>query len=293
MVSAPNPSERTVIQSVGPVQSRLLFAHAANGIRYAYRSFGSVAGDPLVLLSWFRANLDMWDRRLIENLAAQRHVVVMDNAGVGLSGGVPACTVEDMAQHVCAFVDAIGLSKIDLLGFSLGGYVAQQVTLDRPELVRRLILTGTAPRATGPDLALNGRVHQVTIKKRIGHKDLFFLFFAPGRDGRRRGFEYIRNLPTGGEPADAPVSETAWLAQIQAANSWGARQQPSSAGAEQIGCPTLVAHGQFDVMVSPEKGRLLAELIPQATFKLFPDAGHAVLFETVAEFAADLLHFLV
>lgn len=292
MVSPLNPVERAVIQSVNPIQSRLLSAQAANGIRYAYRSFGSIDSDPLVLLSWFRANLDMWDQRLIENLTTRRRVIVIDNAGVGLSGGMAACTVEEMAQHVCAFVDAIGLSKIDLLGFSLGGYVAQQITIDRPDLVRRLILTGTAPRATGPDLALYGRVHQVTIKERIGHKDLFFLFFAPSREGRRRGLEYLRNLPTGGEPADAPVSKTAWLAQIQAANSWGEHKQPSAAWADQIGCPTLVAHGQFDVMVSPEKGRLLAELIPQATFKLFPDCGHAFLFEAVEEFAADLLHFL-
>src|SRR5262249_29798888 len=134
--------------------------------------------------------------------------------------------------------------------------------------------------------------HEVAVKKHLGPKDLLFLFFPPGPDGRRRGLDYIRNVSSTGQPNDAPVSETAWLAQIKAAIEWGARQHPSPAGVERIDCPTLVAHGQLDVMVSPEKGRLLAELIPGATFKLFPDAGHACLFEEVAEFTADLLQFL-
>lgn len=165
-----------VERSWSPAPSSLLFTQGANGIRYSYRSFGS--GDPLVLLAWFRANLDMWDTRLIASLATYRRVIVVDNAGVGFSGGALACTVEGMAAHVCAFVDALGLSEIDLLGFSLGGFVARQVVLDRPSLVRHLILVGTAPRATGLDLALRDeRARTVIMNNNIGRNDLFVLVF--------------------------------------------------------------------------------------------------------------------
>jgi pimeloyl-ACP methyl ester carboxylesterase len=292
MAPSPDPVTRFAVQSTDGLPSRLQFVRAPNGIRYAYRSFGSVEGDPLVLLSCFRANLDMWDRRLIQNLAAQRRVIVVDNSGVGLSGGAPSRTVGDMAEHLCAFVDAVGLARIDLLGFSLGGYVAQQVSIDRPKLVRRLILAGTAARGTGRDLALGGRVQEVTVKQGIGPKDLFFLFFAPGQEGRRRGLEYIRNLPTGAELRDVPVSEPAWRAQIEAANEWAESPEPCATGAERISCPTFVAHGELDVMVSTMQGRLLADLIPNAVLKVFPGAGHAFLFEEVAEFTVDVLRFL-
>lgn len=271
-----------------------LFVEAANGVRFAYRRLGEGQHGvpPLLVLSHYRADLDMWDPQLLDDLAGGREVIVVDNAGVGLSGGEVPGTVEEMADHIVNFLSALAVARVDLLGFSLGGYVAQEIVLCRPEVVRRLVLAGTAPRGTGRDDALDGPVHERAAKEAIGPKDLLFLLFGPSHMSRMKGTEFIRRLGRRREEPDAGVTERAWRAQIEAARRWG---EPAPGAATRLGRlphPVFVAHGQHDVMVDVAKGRLLADLLPDARLKVYPDAGHGFLFEEHEEFGADVAAFL-
>jgi pimeloyl-ACP methyl ester carboxylesterase len=269
---------------------RIRFARAGNGVRYAYRRFGDVEGIPLLLLSHFRANLDMWDPLLISEIAKQRPVIAVDNTGIGLSGGTTPDTVDAMARDIAWFLAAIGLAEVDVLGFSIGGYVAQALARLRPASVRRMILAGTAPRGTGRDAPLRGGAHAAATKDVIGLRDLLFLFFAPSAASREKGVEFIRRLGQERVDPDRSVTYEAWQAQWEAARAWVLPD--TGTGAADLVQPALVAHGQFDVMVSLDRGRLLAEQLPNATWKMFPDAGHAFLFQEPEEFAADISRFL-
>jgi len=268
------------------------FVRASNGVRYAYRYFGESPGTPLLLLSHFRANLDMWDPLLVSEISAKRRVILVDNAGIGLSSGSAPNTIEAMARDVHAFIRALQLAEVDVLGFSLGGYVAQELAIRAPALVRRVILAGTAPRGTGGDLALGGRVHACATKQAIGPRDLLFLFFPPSPASRERGIDFIRRLGEHRPDPDRSVTETAWRAQLAAATAWGIPDPGALARTARVAQPTLVAHGEFDIMVAAAKGRLLAECIPNANLKIFPDAGHAFLFQDPAGFGSDILRFL-
>ncbi|MBL1102796.1 alpha/beta fold hydrolase [Streptomyces coffeae] len=268
------------------------FVDASNGVCYAYRCFGDGAQTPLLLLSHFRANLDMWDPLLISEIAAERPVVLVDNAGIGLSGGRTPHTIEEMARDIHAFIQALQLNEVDLLGFSIGGYVAQELAFNHPNLVRRVILAGTAPRGTGGDLALSGRAHTSATKEVIGSKDLLFLFFPANPAGRERGVDFIRRLGQHRPDPDRSVSRSAWQAQIAAATAWGLPNPGALTKLAHMTQPTLVAHGELDVMVDPEKGRLLAEHMPNSIMRVFQDAGHAFLFQNPEEFAATVRDFL-
>ncbi|MEU4674610.1 alpha/beta hydrolase [Amycolatopsis sp. NPDC023774] len=265
---------------------------AANGIRYTYTRIGGNDTPPLLFLSHFRASIDMWDPGFVERVAAAREVILVDNAGVGRSEGRTPTTIPDMAEHVLAFIDALGLDVVDLLGFSLGGYVAQELALARPVLVRRLVLAGTAPRGTGGDLALSGRTHVAATKEALGPKDLLYLLFPQTETGRTHGIEFIRRLGRPRPDPDFAVTPESWRAQLDSATAWG---RPDPAGVHRLALlrqPTLVAHGEHDVMVSVDKARLLAAHLPNAVLKIFPDAGHGFLFQHHTEFADDITNFL-
>jgi pimeloyl-ACP methyl ester carboxylesterase len=271
---------------------RNMTVRAPNGIRYTYIRFGRGHAPPLLFLSHFRANIDMWDPGLVERVAASREVILVDNAGVGRSEGRTPSTIPAMAEHILAFADALGLDLVDLLGFSLGGYVAQEVTLARPPLVRRVVRSPTAPRGTGGDLALSGRVHAAATKEAVGPKDLLFLFFPQTEIGRARGVDFIRRLGRPRPDPDLTVTPESWRAQMDSATDWGV---PDPHGVRRLALlrqPTLVAHGEHDVMVAVDKAQLLAAHLPNAVLKIFPDAGHGFLFQHHIEFADDIAKFL-
>lgn len=265
---------------------------AGNGIRYSYTRFGGGHGPPLLFLSHFRANMDMWDPGLVDRIAATREVILVDNAGIGRSGGRTPTTIPAMAGHVLAFADALGLKQVDLLGFSLGGYVAQEVTLARPDLVRRVVLAGTAPRGTGGDLALDGRVHATATKDTLGPRDLLFLFFPPTEAGRAHGIDFIRRLGRPRPDPDPAVTPESWRAQMDSATAWGVPDPDGVRRLASLPHPVLVAHGKHDVMVAAGKARLLAAHLPNVVLKIFPDAGHGFLFQHHLEFASDITDFL-
>ncbi|MDX2698825.1 alpha/beta fold hydrolase [Streptomyces ipomoeae] len=270
-----------------------LFARSPDGCHYAYVRLGSDEGTPpLLLLSHFRASIDMWDPALLERLAVDRTVIVVDNRGIGLSDGATPNTVVAMAEGIAEFAASLGLISVDVLGFSLGGYVAQALARIRPNLVRRLVLAGTAPRGFGEDIAAGGRVRSTISKKLISPKDLIHLFFPPTAAGRAHGIEYVRRLSRHRVGPGGGVAETSWRAQLEAAAAWGARDPLAVRELSAITQPTLVAHGELDIMVAAEKSIILASHVPHSVLRMYPDTGHGFLFQAYEEFGADVVRFL-
>jgi pimeloyl-ACP methyl ester carboxylesterase len=267
---------------------------AANGVDYAYRDTGPEnAGEaPLVLLQRFRGNLDAWDPALIDALASNRRVITFDNAGVGGSSGSTPHTVEQMAHDAIAFIAALDLAHVDLLGFSIGSFVAQEIAMIRPALVRRLVLASAAPRGAA---GMHGWAPEVI--GAIGNpqprpEQYLDVFFARSAASRQAGSENLKRMTARTQDRDA---ETTWAtrdAQYDAVCTWGI---PDHALLQRVSClelPVFVANGDSDPMIPPRFSYLLAGLIPHARVKIYPDSAHGFLFQHHAEFAADVLDFL-
>ena len=264
---------------------------AANGVDYVYRATPG-DGVPLVLLQHFRGNLDNWDPALVDALATTRPVVAFDNAGVGGSGGTTPSTVDQMARDALAFLDAKEVGPIDLLGFSLGSFVAQQIVLTRPDIVRRLVLASSAPRGAP---GMHGWADEVVAAVGSPVTDpegYLSVFFTASDVGRKAGGETLRRMTSRTDDRDAPTTWATRLAQYDAVCEWGI---PDHARLEALGAitvPVLVANGDSDPMILPRYSHLLAGLIPDATVRIYPDAAHGFLFQHHSEFAADVEDFL-
>ncbi len=195
----------------------------AQGIRYAYRRFGKPGTVPLLFLGYFNSNMDAWDPAVTNSLATDHEVVLFDNAGVGASGGETTNTVVGMTRHCVAFCRALGFEAINIVGFSLGGMIAQQLALDHPDLVRRLILLGTAPRGgeglTFTELSAEEQADPVAF--------LLGAFFTPSEASQEAGREYMRRLESRKEDRDLPVSRNSAVAQLAAIREWGTIPAPA------------------------------------------------------------------
>jgi pimeloyl-ACP methyl ester carboxylesterase len=265
---------------------------APNGVDYAYRDTGG-GGAPLVLLQHFRGNLDSWDPALIDALALARRVVTFDNAGVGGSTGTTPDTVEQMARDAIAFLAAMDLGQVDLLGFSIGSFVAQEITLRRPAIVRRLVLASAAPQGAvgmhgwAPDVIGAIGTPETSPEEYLG------VFFARSSSSLQVGKEAMQRMYARTEDRDAATNWATRQAQYDAVCTWGI---PDHALLQRLSClqlPVFVANGDSDPMILPHYSYLLAGLIPQARVKIYPDSAHGFLFQHHAEFAADVEAFLV
>ena len=265
---------------------------AANGVSYAYRDLGS-SDVPLVLFQHFRGNLENWDPTLIDALAQNRHVVTFDNTGVGGSTGMTPHTIAEMARDAIEFLDALELGEVDLLGFSIGSFVAQEITLTRPDLVRRVVLASSAPQGAA---GMHGWAKDVI--DRVGQRQAspegyLSVFYAPSTASQEAGKASAQRI-FGARTADRDT-ETTWQtrqAQYDAVCSWGI---PNHALLERVGAiehPVFIANGDSDPMILPRYSHLLAGLIPQSKVKIYPDSAHGFLFQHAAEFAADVESFL-
>ena len=268
------------------------FIKAANGIFYAYRRFGSSSIPPLMLLQHYRGNLDSWDPQLVDTLADQREVILVDYPGVSSSSGAPARTVADTAGQIIDFVDALELETIDLLGFSIGGFVAQELALLRPNLIRRLVLAGTGPRGAqnmhvwGPDITNHAW------NSNPGGEDLLYLFFAPTETSQARGREFLSRLIQRTEDRDSDSDLLVRNAQYSAIAEWGIPDYSKLQQLTGITAPTFVIQGDHDRMFPTKASYLLAGLIPDARIKIYPDAAHAFLFQYPIEVGDDVNAFL-
>ncbi|WP_127505787.1 alpha/beta fold hydrolase [Actinoplanes solisilvae] len=264
----------------------------SNGIEYVYRRQGEPGGLPLVMCQHFRGNLDNWDPALLDALAAEREVIVFDNVGVGGTSGRTPSTVAEMAAGALEFVDALGLARIDLLGYSLGGFVAQELTLVRPDLVRRLVLAATAPQgAPGMHGWVRDIIDAVGSPQTTG-PDLLHAFFTASAASQQAGKEFLERFSERTTGRDTHTSWQTRNAHYDAVVRWGMPNFSLLERLQVIDCPVFVANGDDDRMILPRYSHVLAGLLPNATLKLYPDAAHGFLFQHHAEFAADVHTFL-
>ncbi len=268
------------------------FVVAGDGIRYAYRRFGEEAGIPLVLLPRFRGDLETWDPALFEVLAADREILLFDNRGVSSTSGLTPSTVAEMARDALSFFDALGLRQIDLLGFSLGGFVAQDIALTRPDLVRRLVLAATAPRG-GPDMhGWRKDIADAVRKDEPGPAELLYTFFKATETSQAAGKEYLGRFMARAEDRDVASSLQTRDAHYDAVCEWGIPDHAALQRLTGIRQPTLVANGDADAMIPPRLSHLLGGLIPDAQVRIYPDASHGFLFQHHVRFGADVNAFL-
>jgi pimeloyl-ACP methyl ester carboxylesterase len=266
---------------------------AANGVSYAYRDTGGRDGTvPVVLLQHFRGNLDSWDPALIDALTASRRVVTFDNAGVGGSTGTTPDTIERMARDAIAFISALGLGQVDLLGFSIGSFVGQEIALRRPALVRRLILASSAPQGAAGMHGWAPSVIGAIGTPQTSPEEYLGVFFAASATSQQAGKEALGRMYARTEDRDEATTWATREAQYDAVCAWGIPDHSALERVVALEMPVFVANGDSDPMIRPHYSYLLAGLIPQARLKIYPDSAHGFLFQYHAEFAADVTDFL-
>jgi pimeloyl-ACP methyl ester carboxylesterase len=261
-----------------------------DGTSFVYREFGERGGVPIVLLHHLTAVLDDWDPRVVDGLAAKHHVIAFDNRGVGGSGGATPTSAEEMGRDAIAFIRALGLSKVDLLGFSLGGFVAQVVAQEQPDLVRKIIIAGSGP-AGGEGIANMGAVLQDGVAKAgaSGKHPKHFLFFSQSSNGQAAADAFLSRLDERKQDRDAPMSNETIHAQLAAIHAWGLGD-PSRLST--VRHPVLVANGDNDVMAPTVNSFELARRLPNAQLSIFPDASHGGIFQYHPVFIQQALDFL-
>jgi pimeloyl-ACP methyl ester carboxylesterase len=288
---ATTDEQTTTDQQTGYADASIKRVTAENAIEYAYRDLG--AGDvPLVLLQHFRGNLDNWDPALVDALAADRRVVAFDNVGVAATTGRTPSTIEAMAHDAIAFLDAMSFERVDLLGFSIGSFVAQEIALIRPDQLRRLVLASAAPQGApgmhgwAPEViaAVGGREPNPR-----GYLDVFFASTDTSREAGQEAAGRIFGRTTN---RDEPTSWQTRQAQYDAVCAWGVPNHALLERVTGIQLPVFVANGDSDPMILPRYSYLLAGLLPDARLKIYPDSAHGFLFQHHAQFAADVHAFV-
>ncbi|MDR6379137.1 pimeloyl-ACP methyl ester carboxylesterase [Paraburkholderia caledonica] len=285
------------IDSTGRVsQSAMSYARAQNnhvtaaGTTFAYRELGPHGGIPLILLNHWGAVLDNFDPRIVDGLARKHRIIAIDYRGIGLSGGLAPVTVDEMARDTIALIHAMGFSQVDLLGFSLGGFVAQDVALKAPDLVRRLILTGTGPAGGRGIDRVGAKSWPLMLKGLLTMRDpKTYLFFTSTANGRQAASAFLKRLKERTAERDRGPTPRALLRQLKAIKAWG-RQAPQDLG--RLHMPVLIANGDNDIMVPTALSHDMAHRIPNVQFVIYEDAGHGGIFQYHADFVIKALEFL-
>ncbi|MEU9326324.1 alpha/beta hydrolase [Streptomyces canus] len=262
----------------------------AGGVTFAYRDFGPRAGVPVVFITHLSAVLDNWDPRVVDGIAARHRVITFDNRGVGASSGSTPKTIEEMAKDAVTFIRGLGLEHVDIHGFSMGGMIAQVIAQDEPQLVRRLMLTGTGP-AGGEGIKNVTRLsHLDTVRALFTLQDpKQFLFFTRTPGGRRAGKQFLARLKERTQDRDKAISLTSYFAQLKAIHRWGLAQPQDLSVIHQ---PVFVANGDNDRMVPTKNSFDLARRLPNADLVVYPDAGHGGIFQFHEQFVSEALDFL-
>jgi pimeloyl-ACP methyl ester carboxylesterase len=263
-----------------------------DGTRLAYREFGEDAGVPLVMFSRFRGSIDDWDPAVIERLATERHVIIFDNAGIGFSDGAVQKNITEMARTAIHFIQALGIELADLLGFSVGGYIAERVTLAAPDLVRYLILVGTGAGG-GEGAVLQGPEVEEWVKPENDMTEtLQALWFSTSETGIAATKAYLDRIYTPQRPVRADVTAEAGYVLRAAINDWWAGNGSTVGELQNISQPTLIVNGIRDAMVPTPNSFLMAQKIPNAQLVIYPDSGHGALFQYPETFSKEVLTFI-
>jgi pimeloyl-ACP methyl ester carboxylesterase len=261
----------------------------ADGIRFAYRRFGKPGAIPLLLLEYFNSNMDGWDPDVTNSLAADHEVILFDNAGVGASGGETPHVVAEMTKDCVAFCRALGLKQIHVVGFSLGGMIAQQLTLEHPQLIGRVLLLGTGPRG-GENMTFT------ELSPEEAADPMAFLlaaFFSPSEASQAAGREYIKRLESRKNDRDLPVSRDSAVGQLAAIREWGTIPATGRyATLKSITHPTLIVHGNKDIVVTPINAFILAEHLANAQLIMYPDSSHGAFYQHRKAFLEHVKTFL-
>ena len=266
---------------------------ATNGIRFAYRRFGKSGGVPLLFNQHFTGTLDHWDPAVTDGLARDREVILFDNAGVSSSTGDVPTTFEEMGANALAFTRALDLKEVDVLGFSIGGFVAQEITLQAPELVRRLVLVGTGPRGGQGMDTLTPEAQQIFSATYNKPEELWLkVHFTPSQASQAAGREFLKRFLRRTENRDPAVNEKVAPAQLEAISKWGVQRAGSYEYLERIQQPTLVVNGDDDVIVYSINSWILQQNIPNAQLIIYPDANHGSQYQYPQRFVRHVADFL-
>ncbi len=265
-----------------------LFTEESDGERFHYRRFGRAGAIPLVLCMRLRGTIDHWDPALLDALAAEREVIVFDNRGTSLSSGVAPSTIDGLADGAIAFIRALGLDQVDVMGWSLGGIVAQGVALRAPGLVRRLIVAGSTPAGVPGQPTPGPKVGEVLAHPINDDEDYLYLFFPEAEAARSAGLESLRRLGIRLGHSHAVVQDDTYRAQITAIAGFKGYYERLP----ELTLPVLVANGAHDVMINSYATYAMSQKLPDAKVVLYSDAGHGFLYQHIEDFAHEVNCFL-
>lgn len=264
------------------------FVGGPDGERFHYRRFGKPGTVPLVLCMRLRGTVDHWDPQLLDALAVEREVIVFDNRGTSITTGPAPTSIDELAKGGIDFTRALGLSRVDLLGWSLGGIVAQGIALRAPELVRRLVVAGSTPAGVPDQPPPSPRVADILKHAVNDDEDYLYLFFPETEEGRTAGLASLRRLDVRLEQSRAAVQDPTYHAQLGAIATFAGYYDRLG----ELTLPVLVANGAHDVMINSYASYAMSQKLAHAKVVLYSDAGHGFLFQHTADFAHDVNRFL-
>lgn len=262
----------------------------ANGTSYAYRTFGNMEGEPLLFLQHFTGTMDDWDPIITNGFAQHFKVILFDNKGIGASGGETPDTIQAMAKDALSFIKALGLTRLNILGFSMGGFIAQQMTIDEPGLIDKLILAGTGPQASQ---GLADIVNPLTQAASLSPEEVkLFLFYNPSPASRALGQASLARINKRIVNRVPNTVGASIQAQLKSILDWAKPDETALEKLKQIKQPVLVVNGNNDIMVATINSYTLFQNLPASWLSLYPDAGHGSIFQYPGMFLNEAIPFL-
>jgi pimeloyl-ACP methyl ester carboxylesterase len=280
------PSDASAFEKLETAPTKFV---EANGIKFSYRQIGKSTGIPLILLQHFTGTMDNWDPAVVNELGNERPVIVFNNTGVGSTNGQVADNVKQMSTDAQAFIDALGYKKVDLLGFSLGGYVAQEMAVQRPDLVRKVILAGTSNQGGGEHLM---KVLGEAFSQKDSPDPRLYLFFTQSKESQEAGKSFIKRASARTTGRDPASGENVSNPQAKALITWANTNDPENKILKSINQPVLIVNGSNDTMLGSDNSVTMFKQIKNAQLVMYPDSGHGSIFQYHEQFVNAANNFL-